>query len=236
MARTLRSITFITAILLLSLTACNFSAPQNATATEPTQVVAVAVPTATAQPTSTSTVTRTPEPTNTPTATYTPTPISGAACLTGQWQVTDPANFVASLTEKTKATAQVLNNAGPITYQFKPDGTAHINADQFKLKMKVPVSGFPINLDVTINGEATANYAAPSSDQLKFSNAQLDGLHISAKVGNRELFAGTANEMADMFGFSLDPLFNTSMYDCRADTFKYRPLPDASAVILKRMQ
>ncbi len=212
----------LAALLLLS--ACNPAAP--APALQP------ASPTLTAPPAPTST----PSPTSTPAPTFTPTPISGEACLKGKWQVSDPAGFVNSLTAQTKATAQVLNDAGPITYQFNPDGTARVTVDQFKLKMKVPLRGLPFNLDVAINGEATANYATRGSDQLTFSNAQLDGLKISAKAGQQELFAGTAKEMADLFGFSLDPLFNTSMYDCRADTFKYRPLPNTTAVILKRAQ
>ncbi len=232
MSRAARSIPLVTLTLLLSLAACSFTAPAPPPLVEPTPLPPTLMPTATAQPT----LTPTPTNTSTPTATYTPTPISGAACLVGTWHVTDPADFVAALTEKTKATAQVQADAGPLTYQFNPDGTARITADQFKLKMKVPIGGFPISLDVTIDGAATTAYAAPSSDQLQFSNAQLDGLHISAKAGKQEVFSGTANEMADMFGFSLDPLFNPSLYDCRANTFKYRPLSDAPAVILSRIQ
>jgi hypothetical protein len=150
--------------------------------------------------------------------------------------VTDPAGFVASLTAQTKAAAQVLADAGPITYQFNPDGTARVAVDQFKLKMKVPVRGLPLNLDVIIDGEATADYATSEPDQLTFSDAQLDDLQISAKVGKQALFAGTAPEVAELLGVSLDPLFNSSAYDCQADTLKYTPLANADEVVLKRVQ
>ena len=212
MTKRLPSQTALLAAALLLLAACSTATPAPAA-----QPASPASPAFTATPAPTST----PRPTNTPAPTPTPTPITGAACLKGKWQVTDPAGFVAALTTQTKANAQVLNDAGPITYEFKADGTARITADQFKMKMKVPVSGFPLNLDVTIDGEATASYAAPQSDQIKFSNAQLDGLKVSANAGKQQLFSGTATEMADMFGVSLDQLFNTSMYDCREDTFKY---------------
>jgi hypothetical protein len=40
-----------------------------------------------------------------------------------------------------------------------------------------------------------------------------------------------------MFGLSLDPLFNTATYNCRADTLKVTPrLQDASEVVLTRIQ
>ena len=42
--------------------------------------------------------------------------------------------------------------------------------------------------------------------------------------------------MADLFGLSLDPLFNTSTYTCRGDVLKYTPpLQNASEVVLKRV-
>jgi hypothetical protein len=188
----------------------------------------------------TSTFTATPAPTNTPKPTNTPvptpTPLAGSACLEGKWQVTDPAAFIASLTAQTKAAAQVLDDAGPITYQFNPDGTARVTVDQFKLKMKVPLRGLPLNLDVTIDGEATADYVTSEPNQLTFSGAQLDDIQISARVGKQALFAGTPSEMADLFGISLDPLFNSSTYDCRVDTLKYTPLANANEVVLTRVQ
>jgi len=232
MFHTVRSIVFIALTSLLLLTACNRSAPVTSAPALPTAVPPTVAPTATAGPTFTPTSTSTPKPTNTPPPTYTPTPISGAACLIGQWQVEDLSSYLASLAVQ----GQVLSESGPITYQFDKSGQARVTVDHFTMKVKVPVQGLLLNLNVVIDGDATARYTTDQSNQLAFSDVQLDGLTVSAGTGKRELFSGTPTEMADLFGLSLDPLFNTSMYDCRVDTFKYRPLPEASAVILKRIQ
>lgn len=216
---------------LLWLAACNSSAPAASVPVPPTAIPPTAAPTATASPTLTPTRTSTPKPSNTPTATPTPTPISGAACLIGQWQVEDLSSFVASLGVQ----GQVQNESGPITYRFDAQGKARVMVDQFAMKVKVPVRGLPLSLNVTIDGEATAEYIA-NSNQLAFSNAQLDGLAISAKLGQQEMFAGTPTEMAALFGLSLDPLFNTSTYTCHGDILKYTPpLQNTSEVTLQRI-
>jgi hypothetical protein len=227
MPRTARSIIFIPVVLALLLTACD----GRATVARATSAPA-ATATATPEPTNTPTPTYTPRPTNTATPTHTPTPISGAACLVGKWQVADLSKYVASLA----VPGQVLKESGPITYQFDQNGQAHVTVDHFVMKVKTPVQGFTLNLNVVIDGEMAARYNG-AADQLAFSNVQLDGLTVSAGTGKRELFAGTPTEMADLFGLSLDPLFNTSTYACRADTLKYTPpLQDASEVVLKRVQ
>ncbi len=210
---------------MLFLAACTGSAVATATPVPLTAVPTTPAPTRTPQPTGT------PRPTNTPAPTNTPTPISGAACLVGKWQVEDLLSYVTSLGVQ----GQVQNDSGPITYQFDRNGQARVTVNHFTMKVKVPVQGLSLNLTVVIDGDATARYTA-KSDQLAFSNVQLDGLQVSAGTGKRELFSGTPAEMADLFGLSLDPLFNTSTYSCRGDTLKYiPPLQNAAEVTLKRI-
>jgi hypothetical protein len=212
---------------MLFLSSCTSSAVATAAPVPPTAIPTTPAPTRTPQPTST------PRPTSTPAPTSTPTPISGAACLIGKWQVEDLSGYLASV----GLPGQVLSTSGPVTYQFDQSGQARVTVDHFAMKVKVPVQGLPLSLTVNIDGDATARYTTNQSNQLAFSNVQLDGLTVSAGTGKRELFAGTPTEMADMFGLSLDPLFNTSIYSCRADVLKYTPpLQDASAVLLKRIQ
>ena len=211
---------------MLLVTACNGNAVATSAPVPPTAVPTTPAPTRTPQPTNT------PKPTNTPAPTSTPTPISGAACLVGKWQVEDLSRYLASLAVQ----GQVLGESGPITYQFDKSGQARVTVDHFTMKMKAPVQGLSLNLNVIIDGDATARYTASQSNELAFSNVQLDGVTVSAGTGKRELFAGTPGEMADMFGLSLDPLFNTSTYSCRGDTLKYTPpLQNASEVVLKRV-
>jgi hypothetical protein len=215
MFRALRPTTLMVLMLVLVLTACNRSAPA-----QPTAIPTTPAPT------------NTPQPTNTPAPTYTPTPISGAACLVGKWQVENLFGYMAALA----VPGQVLSESGPITYQFDRNGQARVTVDHFAMKVKAPVQGFTLNLNVVIDGEATARYTGSSSNQLAFTNVQLDGLTVSAGTGKRELFSGTPAEMADLFGLSLDPLFNTSTYSCRGDTLKYiPPLQNASEVVLQRI-
>ncbi len=235
-----------TVLMLLALTlflaACTRGTPVASVPAQPTVTRATATPTATAAPTSTPTQTSTPTPTNTPTPTstptptYTPTPISGAACLIGTWNVEDLSGYLGSLTGGTNTQAQVLSGSGPITYHFDAQGQATVTVDQFAIKLKVPVRGLPLTLNVTIDGDATASYTTSDPNQLAFSNVQLDGLAVSAKLGQQELFAGTPTEMANLIGFSLEPLFNAATYDCRADTLKYTPpLQNAHEIMLKRI-
>ncbi len=250
MPQTIRPTAFILLALTLLLTACNGSAPIASIPIQPTVTLATATPTATATatatatetatatstPTSTPAPTSTPTSTNTPTPTYTPTPISGAACLIGAWNVEDLSSYLTSLTGGTNTQAQVLSGSGPITYRFDTQGQARITVDHLSMKMKVPVQGIPLTLNVTINGDATAGYITADPNQLAFFNAQLDGLAVSAKLGTQELFAGTPAQLANLFGFSLEPLFSAATYDCRANTLKYTPpLRDAHEVILQRI-
>jgi hypothetical protein len=91
---------------------------------------------------------------------------------------------------------QVLSESGPIKYQFEASGQARVTVDHFAMKVKVPVQGLSLNLTVTIDGDATARYAANQSNQLAFSNVQLDGLTVSAGTGKRD-FHGHARRMAE---------------------------------------
>ena len=239
MSRVLRPTTFILFALTLFLAACNRPVPIASAPVQPTvahaTIAPTVTPTATPQPTNTPTQTSTPRPTNTPTPTFTPTPVSGAACLVGNWQVDDLSTYLAALTGGTNTQAQVLSESGPITYHFDAQGQARVTLDRFAMKMKVPLQGLPLTLNITIDGDATAGYTG-ASDQLAFSNVRLDGLTVSAKLGKQEVFSGTPTEVANQFGFSLAPLFNPAAYDCQVNTLKYTPpLQDAQAVTLQRI-
>ena len=221
---------WLAAILVLS--ACRTNAPVSAAPVAPTAAANTSTPTRTPAPTHTPQPTNTPAPTRTPTLTPTPTPISGAACLPGTWQVMDLSSYVASLGVQ----GQVLSESGPVTYRFDSSGQAHVTVDHFAMKVKAPVKGFSLNVNVIIDGAVDAGYTASQADQLAFANVQLDGLKVSVNLGKQELFAGTPGEMADLFGFSLDPLFNAATYTCRADTLTYTPpLQGAREVALKRI-
>ncbi len=230
MSRILQLKLFILLALALSLAACNRSAPVVSAPAQPTAALSTA--TATPKPTNTPTKTSTPQPTDTPTPTFTPTPISGAACLIGQWQVADQAAFLASLGVQ----GQALSQSGPITYRFDADGQAQVTVDQFAMKVKAPIKGLPLTVNVLIDGSARADYTATRSDQLAFSNVLLDGLTVTVSLGKQELFSGTPTEMADTFGLSLAPLFNAATYACRGDVLKYTPpLQNAREVQLQRV-
>ena len=218
---------------LLALAACRNAEPVVSMPIAPTAVWNTSTPTRTPQPTRTPLPTRTPKPTNTPAPTKTPTPISGAACLPGTWQVTDLSAYLSSLA----VPGQVLNESGPVTYRFDKGGKAQVTVDHFAMKVKAPVKGFSLNVNVIIDGTVDAGYTANQGDQLAFNNVQLDGLKVSVKLGKQELFSGTPSEMADLFGISLDPLFSAAAYTCRADTLTYTPpFQDARDVTLQRIQ
>ena len=63
-------------------------------------------------------------------------------------------------------------------------------------------------------------------------------MRLPLSIGDPTLVTGALSvvSMADLFGLSLDPLFNTSTYSCRGDVLKYTPpLQNASEVVLKRV-
>jgi hypothetical protein len=230
MSRFVRPTTLILLAVTLFLAACNNAAPVQPPVA---QAAATATATVTPTPTGTPTKTSTPQPTNTPTATFTPTPISGAACLPGTWQVEDLSAYLSSLA----VPGQVLSESGPVTYRFDEHGQAQVTVNHFAMKVKAPVKGFSLNVNVIIDGEVNAGYTAQQGDQLAFDNVALDGLRVSVNLGKQELFAGTPAETADLFGISLDPLFSTAAYTCRAATLKYTPpFQNARDVVLHRLQ
>jgi hypothetical protein len=132
---------------------------------------------------------------------------------------------------------QVLSESGPVTYRFDERDQARVTVDHFAMKVKAPVNGFSLNVNVIIDRTVDAGYTANQGDQLAFNNVQMDDLNVSVNLGKQELFSGTSAEMADLFGISLDPLFSAAAYTCRADTLTYTPpFQDARDVTLQRIQ
>jgi len=87
----------------------------------------------------------------------------------------------------------------------------------------VDTQGVVLDIVVSINGRATATYTLSDPDKITFSNPQLGNLTFSATLNGKELFTGTPDEMAAMFGVSPDPKYNTFPYECSGDTLKYTP-------------
>lgn len=230
----LRSLALIVICLTLFVTACSSSA----TATPaPTQPAAQAAATATTAPTNTPVPSPTPRPTATTVPTATPAPAQGGACLVGAaWQLSDMSDYFTGVMAQAGNGAKFVGQDGRVTYVFGNDGTASVEADNFKMTLQVDVQGVALNIVVSINGRATANYTLSNPNKITFSNAQMGDLKFSATLNGSELFAGTPDEMAAMFGVSPDPKYNTFTYECSGDTLKYTPpVKNAKPLTFKRV-
>lgn len=230
----LRQVVLIVICLTLFATACSSSAPAT-----PAPAPPVAQPTATATtaPTHTPIPSPTPQPTATTAPTATPAPTQGAACLVmTTWQLADMSDYFAGVMAQAGNGAKFVGQAGSITYVFGNDGIASVEADNFKLTLQVDAQGVALDIVVSIDGRATANYTLSDPDKIAFSNPQMGDLKFSATLNGQELFSGTPDEMSAMFGVSPDPKYNTVTYECNGDTLKYTPpVKNAKPLTFKRV-
>ena len=164
-------------------------------------------------------------------------PAQGAACLVmATWQLADMSNYFTGVMAQAGNGAKVVGQDGSITYVFGNDGIASVNANNFKMTLAVDVQGVSLEVIVSINGQATANYTLSDPNKITFSNPHLGDLKFSATLNGQELFTGTPDELAAMFGVSADPKYNTFTYECSGDTLKYTPpVKNAKPLTFKRV-
>ena len=227
--------------LTLFATACSSSATATPAPTQPV-VPATLAATATTAPTNTPAPSPTPLPATTvPAATTapiaTPAPAQGAACLVMvNWQLADMSDYFTGVMAQAGSGAKFVGQDGTITYVFGNDGVASVDAENFKMTLGVDVQGVALNIVVSITGRATADYTLSDPNKITFSNPHLGDLKFSATLNGQELFTGTPDELAAMFGVSADPKYNTFTYECSGDTLQYTPpVKNAKPLTFKRV-
>lgn len=236
MHRTRQSVILIEVIGALMLTAC-VNAPIVPATVTPTSSPTV---TATLRPTRTPTVTRTPTPTATPTRTptatptLTPTPVTGAACLIGEWSLEDLEAFASVVIAQTGSQGTADVTGGSLTYAFGADQQASVKANNYTVQMKLKRGLLTFNATATIDGLLTAAYAASNNGELRFSQVNDEQLRLQLIVNGLEGLFGSAQDQAALFGL---PASNSALrFDCVGDTLKYAPLiKDAPAMIWSRI-
>ena len=214
-------------VVMLAVTACS---------------VPAASPTATPiPPTATTAPSPTPKPTNTPVPTHIsePATTSGDACVAGVWEVSDLGQYMASIMASAGASAefQFAGQEGYLRYTFGPDGTATIDANDFVVNFAISMQDLTFDMSVSIDGTGTAAYEAGGGEML-FSDPSVDDLTFSATMAGNELFSGTSNELASLFGVSADGTSTAFTYECSGDTFTYVPpvgIPGVQPVVLTRV-
>jgi hypothetical protein len=192
-------------------------------------------------PTATTAPTPTPKPTDTPVPTDTPEPVaaSGSACVVGTWELTDMGQYMASIMASAGASAEFefSGQEGYLRYTFEPDGTATIDANGFVVNFDISVQDLTFDMAVSIDGTGTATYEADDGEML-FSDPNVDDLTFSATMAGNELFSGTSNELASLFGVSADGTSTAFTYECSGDMFTYVPpagVPGVQPVVLTRV-
>lgn len=224
----LNSKVFLLAIgVMLAVTACSGAAASPT----PTPV----------PPTATTAPSPTPKPTDTPVPTDTPEPAaaSGDACVVGTWELSDMGEYMASIMAAAGASAefQFSGQEGYLRYAFGPDGTATIDANDFVVNFAISMQDLTFDMAVSIDGTGTAAYEAGGGAML-FSDPNVDDLTFSATMAGTELFSGTSNELASLFGVSADGTSTAFTYECSGDTFTYVPpvgIPGVQPVVLTRV-
>jgi hypothetical protein len=237
MLRLIRRISLGSLLLAVVLSACS-SAPATTAPAGPAPTTAAPTASApTAAPTIVPTVapTDTPAPTATTAPTATPLPASGSACLVGTWELSDMSTYMESVMAKSGSAVTLVGQTGGFVYTFGADGNAHVEAQDFTMKMSMDVQKLKFDINITISGAADSQYTA-TADKVTYSNGKVNGLKISATMNGTELFSTTPDELAAMFGVSPDPKYNTFGYQCDGDTLVYTPpIADAQPITLKRV-
>jgi hypothetical protein len=138
---------------------------------------------------------------------------------------------------KIKTPFTLAGREGTVRLTFGADGKAAMQADQWKVTLTGQVQNVPLTIVISVNGAATADYTA-ADGKIVFSNRQNDNMVMSSTVNGQELFSGTSDELAGLFGVSgKGNAFNTFPYECAGDVLRYTPpVTNAKAVILKRVQ
>ena len=231
MSQLSRQFIVVMIVLTLIITACSSGATPT-----PTPAAPAAAPTT--APTSAPVPTATPAPTATTAPTDTPAPqaASGDACLIGTWEMTDMSDYFTSIMAKTNTPFKLADKKGSVRITFGADGKAAMAADQWQVTLSGTVQGVVLKVVVSINGAATADYTA-ADGKIVFSNRRSDNMIMSSTVNGQELFSGTSDELASLFGVSgSNNAYNTFPFECGSDTLKYTPpIKNASPVILTRV-
>ncbi|MBI5564922.1 MAG: hypothetical protein HY870_08510 [Chloroflexi bacterium] len=195
--------------------------------------------TATVRPTRTSTPTRTPTPTATPTRTptptptFTPTPVTGAACLIGEWTLENPDAFAAVLIARSGLQGTADVTGGGLTYTFGAGRQASVEADNVAVQLKLKRGIFAFNATGTMDGVVTAAYEVSNNSELRFSQVNDERLRLRLVVNGLEGLFGSGQDQAALFGL---PAQNSVLrFDCVGDTLRYTPLvKDAPPLIWAR--
>ena len=244
MLRLIQRLGFAGLLLTLVLSACS-SAPATTAPAAPAAAPTTSAPTVaptnapTTAPTVAPTDTPAPTPTTAPTATSAPTaaplPASGGACLVGTWELSDMSTYMESVMAKSGSAVTLVGQTGGFVYTFGADGNAHVEAQDFTMKMSMDVQKLKFDINITISGAADSQYTA-TADKVTYSNGETKNLKVSATMNGTELFSTTPDELAAMFGVSPDPKYNTFGYQCQGDTLVYTPpITDAQPITLKRV-
>jgi hypothetical protein len=150
--------------------------------------------------------------------------------------MTDMSDYFTSIMAKINTPFKLADKKGSVRITFGADGKAAMAADQWQVTLSGTVQGVVLNVVVSINGAATADYVV-AADKVTFSNRKSDNMVMSATVNGQELFSGTSDELAALFGVSgSNNAYNTFPYACGSDTLKYTPpIKNASPVVLTRV-
>lgn len=227
------SLILLASVLLLS--ACSSAPlPLPSTPTNTATLTLTPTPRPTHTPTRTPTRTATPTRTPTPTPTFTPTPITGAACLIGEWSLVNLNSFAEVLIAQTgmQGTAEVTS--GGLIYVFDAQHQASVKAENFTVQIKLKKGFLTFNAVASMDGTTTATYETSDNDEVRFQQVNDQDLNLQLVVNGLDGMFGSVKDRAALFGL---PAPNSTLrFECVANTLKYSPLiKDAPQMVWSRV-
>jgi hypothetical protein len=176
-------------------------------------------------------------PTPLPTATFTPTP-QPAECPLGTWEAQDFSSVLQIILTNAlsqASTVSEVSSTGSLRFTLNQDGTLIGAADRFKVQTKVNLSFLPLNVEVDMNGTASADYSLDKANQtISYSNFDPGDLTINTSANGISM-----DQQIDLNGLMLgaENGTTTTQYQCQGDTLLISlPIEQAQGqvIVLKR--
>lgn len=166
------------------------------------------------------------------------TPEAAAAdqpCIVGSW---DAIEYTAAVRHAIAKDPQLrsmkkTSSGGHITYVVAPpsgtSGTVTATADHLKYGFSGKVEGFPVRVDIDINGDTEATYELPGTDQIVISRPSRNTMKVKA---NAKVEGLGAARQADKIDLDFDGSF---VFDCSEKELKvWRGSRSGDAMVFAR--
>jgi hypothetical protein len=133
-----------------------------------------------------------------PLVTASPSPVSGAACLTGNWLLADARQTFEQSLRSTNSKASLDTVEGSLAYAFDPIGKLAITYQQLQVQVRTSVKNGEMLTRSTLNGSAGADYMA-AGNEMKLTHFGGEGVDLLFEIDGQPLFESNLPAWASFF-------------------------------------